>query len=362
MVYAISIMLCILAFLFYRSKLLFCVLIGESWVLFAGAYGHADFFQQKQSYELIEYTTRPTEDPVWWLVKRIFSEIGMSYRGFLWIVSIVALYLIAKTIFIYTKNVTYVWALYFISPMILDVVQYNNFVGMSIVLFSTQYLIKGNVNLKAFLALVTLATGICSYMIVYFFLACVPYLSEMKVLFFSLLGCLVIFSSKTIVFLIASKLMRSDKILVYFNRNIPFDTYLLLSAYILISCLIAVITYHVVIVRRPPQLAELNSVRFSVYSVAEMIVKVNYIMLMSIAIQSFSLEAARMYRNIFVLNYILVSFVRVRKDYELRSAIVRIFTVLMAIAYSYLYIYYWNKSSVLIPVFEENVILKFFFA
>ena len=361
MIYAISIIICILALVFYRSKLMFSILIGEAWILFAGAYGHADFLQQKQAYDFILTKGFTVEDPLWWLIVRLLSKSGISYRAFLWIISTIVLFLIARTIFLYTKNVAYVWVLYFISPMILDVVQYNNFVGMAIVIFATQYLIKGNRNLKMFLILVGIATGICSYMIVYFAFACIPYFSEKKILAFSLIACAVIFTSRGMIFWIASRLMKDEKIVAYFNRTIQPDTYFFLSAYVACGCLLAAYAYHIVIRRRPKKIAELNQSQFSVYAVSEMIVKINYIMLITIAIQSFSLEATRLYRNIFILNYILLSLVRKRKDYELRSAVLRIAVLFMAIGYSYLYIYYWNEDTVLIPVMEHNAILNWIF-
>lgn len=360
MTYFLALILIVSCLVYYREKGLFFASLIFLWLMFAGSYGHADYFLSMQSYNNINGKTIGIEDPLWFILRKVLYRTGMSYEIFIGAVSCACLLLIAKTILDFTSNVNYVIALYIIAPFALDIVQFNNFVAMTLVVYSTRYLIKGNIHIIRFVLILITAIGICGYTIIYLVFLCIPFLSIRKCMIIAIAGNAFLLLSPIIFYEFAIRFIRAEKIDVYFKHEINFSTVWVLIAFVLLGVGISAFFYYKVMKKSKSQYVINKSVFLPIH-IGEMIVKANILMLLTISVQTYSLEGARMYRNIFILNYILASLVRTRKDYKLNSVVARIATLVLPILYSVLYVYIWNKNSVLIPIFEYNTLFNALF-
>jgi hypothetical protein len=255
-----------------------------------------------------------------------------------------------------------------ISPFALDVVQYNNFAGMVFVLFAVQYLLKERRSIVKFLIFTTLATGICSYCVVYYALL-LTVLDIKKVYKIAIIGTLSVAFLPNAVFYIAQRFVVVEKIQAYFSVVNKSGTVIGLELFVLIYIIWMVLLVY--FAERKKFVKNFGTVTFETLM---LILKINIIMAITLALQIYSLEAARFYRNIFVLNYIAVSHLRyvnigvqhagyIKNQTAAfvpagKKALTKTFelaVLVLAFAYSYLYMYHWNKTSVLIPVFEYNL-------
>lgn len=104
-------------------------------------------------------------EPIFLLLENIVSTMGFDYVLFRFFVVLSCLCLIVKTIYKYSPYPTFVLFLYTIYPMSVDVVQIRFFIGYSIVLFATGFLLdyQRKKNFKYiifFILLIAIASGI----------------------------------------------------------------------------------------------------------------------------------------------------------------------------------------------------------
>jgi hypothetical protein len=364
----LGLVLCLCCFIFSRSKTVFYITLFYIWILFAGAYGHADYFTSENSYNNCLNSSIGVEDPLWLIIKKIFSRFGFSYQEFLAITSAVLLLMLAEFVRRMTSNIGVVLGLYFISPMSLDVVQYNNFAGMVFVLFASQYLLKERRSLVKFFIFMGLATGICSYCVVYFVFLLV--FVEIKLLCkIMLVAVPVIAVAPNVVLYVAQRFVNVGKVKIYLSNTYDQRLKIALEVFVVLYIfLIALLAHYAQRGKFVKTYGTVTSERIT------FILKINIIMSIALALQLYTEESARFYRNIFVLDYIAVSYLRyinigigegkhIGKQTKptrsrikmIRTSLFELAVLIAAVAYSYAYIVRWNRTSVFIPVFENNL-------
>jgi hypothetical protein len=365
--------LCLCCLIFSRSKVVFYLTLFYIWILFAGAYGHADYFASEVYYNNCLNTSVGVEDPLSGILQKVFFRFGFSYQEFLAITSAVLLLMLATLVRRMTSNIGVVLGLYFISPMSLDVVQYNNFAGMVFALFAFQYLLKERRSLVKFFIFMGLATGICSYCVVYF--AFLLVFLDIKLLCkIMLVAVPLIAVAPTAVLYIAQRFVNVEKVKVYFSKVNKQETMIALEVIVILCVLLIVLlAYNAKKGKFVKTYGAITSKRIT------HILKINIIMLITVALQMYTLESARFYRNVFVLDYIAVSYLRYIKigigdgkhigeqtkatmtgNKMLRTSLYEFAMLIAAVAYSYLYTVHWNLTSVFIPVFEDNLFFGWF--
>lgn len=148
MAYFLSVGLFLLNIIFAKSKRysnkLGIIFIIFMWVLFWSNTNNPDFFVYKAIYQNnANFTTQSLELGFILLVK-LGNFIGASYHVFLMLITFVCFYLIHSTLKKITKELNLVYAMYFIFPFFFDVIQLRNFIVMSILIYSTKYLLNNN--------------------------------------------------------------------------------------------------------------------------------------------------------------------------------------------------------------------------
>jgi hypothetical protein len=369
----LGLVLCLCCLIFSRSKAVFDITLFYIWILFAGAYGHADYFSSERSYNNCLSTSVGVEDPLWLILRKMFFRLGFSYQEFLAITSAVLLLMLAAFIRRMTSNFGVAMGLYFICPMSMDIVQYDNFAGMVLALFASQYLLKERRSLVKFFIFMGLATGTCSYCVVYF--AFLLVFLDIKLLCkIMLVAVPVIAAAPNVVLYIAQRFVNVDKVRTYLNKVNKQETMIALEVIVVLCVLLIVwLAHNAKKGKFVKKYGTVTSERIT------HILKINIIMLITVALQMYTLESARFYRNVFVLDYIAVSYLRyinigigdgkhigeqtkttMTGNKMLRTSLYELAMLIAAVAYSYLYTIHWNSTSVFVPVFEDNLFFGWF--
>lgn len=145
MAYFITIVLFILGIIFKKSKIVFYSLLIWMWILFGWNSNNADYNNYIFAYENAEYLLGINfyEVGYRWLVY-ISKIFGLSYQQFLILVSGIGLSLMSSSIKKYSKNPTFVLALYLFSTFFTNVVQVRSFIATAIIIYAIRYLVEGS--------------------------------------------------------------------------------------------------------------------------------------------------------------------------------------------------------------------------
>lgn len=174
MLYIYSIFLTIIAFIRRNSNIVYYMLMLLLILLMFGNTYNADMNLYIINYEnILESSYKGEFEIGYQLLAKISANLGLSYRQFLLIISILGLGLISSTIKLFTHRISYVLGLYFIYPFIWDVVQIRNFLAMSIIIYGMRYLISENKNYYKYIVCVLIASTVHMSSLFYLFLVLV---------------------------------------------------------------------------------------------------------------------------------------------------------------------------------------------
>jgi hypothetical protein len=184
----------------------------------------------------------------------------------------------------------------------------------------------------------------------------------------------VIAVAPNVVLYIAQRFVNVNKVRTYLNKINKQETMIALEVIVVLCVLLIVLLAHNAKKGKfVKTYGAITSKRIT------HILKINIIMLITVALQMYTLESARFYRNVFVLDYIAVSYLRyinigvgdgkhigektkitMTGNKMLRTSLYELAMLIAAVAYSYLYTVHWNLTSVFIPVFEDNLFFGWF--
>lgn len=112
------------------------------WILFAFSYGNADYNIHLRKYTQYQFLNSQTE----WLYNQLmvfFNCLGLSYRGFLIIVSAFILLVLFSFTKKHTKNTAWVLAMYMLYPFCMDVTMVRYTLAISVVYIGLGFLFEG---------------------------------------------------------------------------------------------------------------------------------------------------------------------------------------------------------------------------
>lgn len=339
-----------------KSKILNGVLVVFMFALMVCSYGNADYSTYEMYFEIYGNNLSPAvlllNGGLFKWFCSLFTKLGLTYRHLLIFMTTIGwlnLYSIANE---FIKNKNLVWTLYFIYPFIMDITQIRNFVAMTFLLKGCVWLIKADRKMKNYFMFVIynlIATLIHITFAFYFILVLIKIVNRNNFKYFA--SVLLIFELITfgIVQDIISLLTNSDKTTFYFSESIKKGTLLIIISYFLINI-------HIVrkISKSLPKINWLAD-----------IYKMNLVMVLVIPVIYHSFEFMRLYRNIFFLNYIAITYLVQNDLYEnkKRSRWIitkskELFVCMLAIAIFslYLFILHDYSESVFKPAFENHIL------
>ncbi|MFC5703547.1 EpsG family protein [Cohnella faecalis] len=172
--FAYSIVVIINSFLAYsrnHSRIIAFITAVFIWLLFWSNTLNPDLQAYVRDYIYLQNNV-PLEtyqtEPGFIILMKLGISLGLSYTAFLSLVTAVCYALIYRTIKKYTNNMSYVYLMYLLHPVFLDIVQFRNFIIMSILVSAIPLLVEdtGKSKIK-YLLLILVAASIQNLAIVY---------------------------------------------------------------------------------------------------------------------------------------------------------------------------------------------------
>lgn len=357
MLYVISIGLLFLnllyAFVKKEQKILSFALMFLAWILFWGNNNNPDYEVYLSIYNSNgEYTTNSLEIGFIVLVK-FFNLINFNYEMFLMTISFLAFYLIHTTVRKLTTNYNYVYSLYFLFPLFIDIVQIRNFLMMAIFIYATRFLLE-NKKIKYLITILLASTFQMSA------IALLPFvfINNKGMNFFGRIIFLVSISSSIIILMNGKKIpyidnlidfSQSEKLSLYFETttNYGFVLYWFLQ----------IISFALIVLSRKLYLKYENvNIENSIkMKYINLVYWINVFSFMYLPFYLLNSNFSRLLRNLVILNYIVVAITTiVIKDKNERRLYIILTSIYILILFGILQFPFLNE--VIKPVLENNIL------
>lgn len=356
MQYFIAGFLAILGLIMKKTKVIYGVIFTFMWMLFGWNLWNADYYGYEQTYYSIGIYNGFNDyfnqfEVGYRLFSKFMFSIGLDYNQFLIIYSLIGLLLIGSTIIKYTSKPTYVLALYFIYPFLMDIVQIRNFMAMAIIIYGIRYLFSSKKSDQfLYICFVLLAASFQSVGLFYLILLLAK-IENLK----KLIKWVVLITLFLILFLFIIKSGYPIPIIgsvSYFSSKTSFITRLAYLIYFIIGFRLAKFSYTVM---NSKNLIGDSKNSSKEDSMVKIIYKMNIIILCVYPLLFFSVDFIRLYRNIFPINYILFSIALTKSKKNYLFQIVILAFVFLS---EWLFAYYMSGKEVFYPIFEQNRIFE----
>lgn len=141
MLYILAIVILGAGIVLSKEKFQSNIMLVFMWILFAFSYGNADYNIHLRKYAQYQFLNSQTE----WLYNQLmvlFNRLGLSYRGFLIIVSAFILLVFFSFARNHTKNIAWVLAMYMLYPFCMDVTIVRYTLAISVVYIGLNFLFE----------------------------------------------------------------------------------------------------------------------------------------------------------------------------------------------------------------------------
>lgn len=378
MLYIISAILIIIGLIKKESKLLFYVAWLLLLILFLGGNteNHDRVIYMANYMDLAKGLHSANFEFGFQTLCKIGSALGLSYNQFLFVITFIAFALIANTIKQYTSDISYVLMLYFIYPFIWDTVQIRNFLVLAIIIYASRYIISYKKQYIKYIICVLIASSIHITALFYLSLLLLAIKNSRKM--YTLVGVVTATSVLFMPLIIKlSKLFISvGKINAYTMSQTSMFTKFAVIIYCLTSIILVVIAKKILAKEdqeennlkktytkftfkiKEGRLRFFQEQREIIKLDAEAVFKINIICMLSLYFIMNSLHFFRLYRNIFVINYILFALALSKMDKN-KKYYQLFWGVFIFVILSFLFlILYVPTTNIFYPVFSHNVFLK----
>lgn len=346
----ITIIIAIVGLLFKSNKFFFKLQFFWLWLLIAFNNDNIDY---KNYLEIFEMNSKiwkfnfQNSGNIYGFGCYIFSKLNLSYIEYNFFLMTVAIWLLYCFIKRYSLNNCYVTSLLMFYPFVDCIIQSRNFLVIVLLLHAlTLLMYKPSKYKTKFVFYVYFMYGFHAVGIVYLILLFIPFISLKVIKRISYFGVLISLSCvgflpKIARFLFPSKL---SKIEVYLNYN---QTNISISA-IIFFCLIHLMMFWFIS----------SSYKNIVHKdrISDVIVKINYLCLVFISLYFYESTFFRVYRNIYILNYLYFGNYIVRE----KKLVMNVLFVLYIISLSLLYVVNSGYLQILVPIFTKNFIFNVF--
>lgn len=333
------------------------------WALFAGNTGNADFENYNVYYS---YYSMHIFDGFWFpdlekgfsLLMQIANYFGLSYNQFLGIYAFIGLSLIANSILKYSKLKFLPLFLYFFYQYFLDIVQIRNFMLLSIFIFSIRYLVDWyNTNKMAsllkYIACILIAVQFQITGLFFLLAVFVKKISNIRLAKRITLVTVLLFAFSPYILKIAITVFNDSRYIIYFNnstsvKGVLFIVFYIFSGVLIINCL-----------NNRIQGDQEKGVGASLFS--NVVLKFNILLITSIFLFSITPDFIRIYRNVQVLNYIMLTHCMKPTKISLkpRNFLSSTSFILFFILSAYSFLWLQNVNGVILPILSNNMFFNF---
>lgn len=368
MLYIYSIFITIIAFIRKNSNIVYCALMLLLILLMAGNIYNGDMHLYIFNYEnILEPSYKGGFEFGYQLLAKISANLGLNYNQFLLVISILGLGLISSTIKLFTNRISYVLGLYFIYPFIWDVVQIRNFLAMSIIIYGIRYLISENKNYYKYILCVLLASTVHVSSLFYLFLILVKIKDINKLSIGIIFTVIISLLFMPQILSILGTIVPAVKMEAYIQTQTSSLTKLLgigYYIYLIILVKISVNIINKIDSKTSKSLRYTKTYKYGKFSINKKTIDIDPEAILKICIISAlvlyffinNLNFVRIYRNLYIIYYILFSVtlfkIDNRKLYNKYYICVLVFVLLSFI----IFIGIVPTTKIIPQVFEDNII------
>lgn len=347
-------------FYFPKNKKVFMISVLGMAILFAFGYDNADYLNYSREYSdsIIMHWDDP--EPIWILIMHICNILGMSFSLFKGLIFLVSMLLIFKTVESITDDINIVLTLYFLYPFIIDATQIRNFFAMSILCYSLRYLASSSkIDVIKYITSIFIAFGVHNIFIIYLVLIFTKIIDLKKA---------IIVTFAVFVGLIAMFKMLPTLVLHFFenyHNGMAHTTKYVVKDTVSIVMILALVIFYVATVvgiiwanKQIQEMFELNVCSIDKLNYIQNLSKCILLMSLSFLLNVYSMDFARVLRNILVIEYSIIVFA-VNNDAR-HSHIREKLIILSVVCYGcWVFIYYPYSDTVFFPLFTHNYVYEY---
>ena len=346
-----SLFLALVSSFFRNSGLFALLLIPVMLVMFGANYSNADYEHYLATYELQEQGVVFETSQIGFItLMNISSSLGLTYTGFLISVSIIGIFLIYTTVIKYTTKPNFVFALYFIHPFFLDIVQVKHFLAMSIIIFSAQFLIENKLtSTYKYIGGILIAASIHYISLFFIPLAFIKEI-KFKILFLTIVTLslsLLALDKFGLIQIIAIKIAGESRTASYFENRANLGFFV---QYFIQLIMLATVFFSVRSLRKKNK-----SNKF-----IEITLIINIYLLVLFPFYMINGTFERAFRMALILNYILFSLTFTSLSLK-PKILYSLFLIVMVGLLFYWHVYHNYSEEVFYSIFENNYVFKYLF-
>jgi len=317
-------------------------------------YGNQDFINYYSMYNATKYDLLVRNVEYGFIFFILFAnKFGLSFIGFKVIIALISYALIFFGIKNLTNHIYYVLLLYLVFPFINDIIQIRNLLSYSIVFFAISYFLFGE-RKRYFIYIIFVFLASSIHQTSYVFLL-LPFFYIFKSWVVKLITYFIIPFS--LIFMYTGVL---HKLVNYFSLNYKILKYTeelrTWGGIIILLYLLMIYLSNVYMTKSTKKIIDLSPKQKRLNN---NIIILNYFGLLTGVLWFYNLNFIRIYRNIFLFNYILFFEIYFAKRYEFSGNVLK---VIMSIGYVFiLFIIFYliHYESQIRPIFEDNIIIDF---
>lgn len=347
---------------FKKSKYLFAVQTVWMWVLIGGLQGGADYNNYVAMFNMFGQS-KPTViglESLYTLSCYFSTQLGINFEIYSLITTGVSLLLIISTIIKFTNRPCFVMSLFYFFPMADCAIQRRNFIASAIVIFGIRFLINSGIGNKfKFVLCVVIASGFHSLALIYLLFLVSDYISIATVKKFIIPFDIICFLLTPFIPKIASLIVNEQKMYSYFYDLSNRLSLAKVVAFILWQIINTVIILYF---SRLKNIASIETHDLKYDKFDGVCVNINILLTMLLPFFYYNSTFFRIYRNIIILNYILVAnrqmttVAKKRNSSVLFTSIVFTASPILSCLLFYVLLGDMGAEYLLIPIFENNFI------
>ena len=357
MQYIITWFLIFIGLIFKKTKLVYFFQFLWIWIVLGWNNGGPDYFNYLIDYNYISSAGQfvSNAEILYQFTVKTLSSMGLDFHTYQIITTFIGLTLISSTIFKYTKNTSFVMSLFMIFPLLDAIIQRQNFIAMSIIIFGIRYLISDKKTDRfKYVLTVIIATGFHISALYYMILIFAPLINFKKLKRLNFAGFVVLLFTLPILPGIINSLLSNYSVGIYFD-----DSNSLSSNYKSVVLILWQFCGTGLIIKLKSKVEQSNYKVQNSRQYQDIVFKSFLFMLPITALYFYNINFIRYFRNLLPLAYIAFSRVSTQKGKFSIYTLTFISYVLLSSAYLYM-ISGDSFTTVYKAVFENNIIFDLF--
>lgn len=353
-----------------RNKMFSYMMIALAIFLIAGNICNADYTNYITNYNNILNPLYTDKFEIGYqFIVMICFKLGLTYNQFLLISSIIAFILIFNTVKLFTPYTSLTISLYMIFPFVLDLVQYRNFLSMSIFIYGLRYIICTNKNYFKYIICVLIASLFHKSALIYLILLLINIKDNRKLIYIMIASTLSVVLFKPTIFKLLASFVSIEKIEYYTSATTSITTKLCAITYFIYMILLVHVSINILkkenilekinIKRKKYIYNQCEIIRPKYYELdVESIIKICIITCIMLPFFMNNLNIVRLYRNLYIIYYIIFSLCISKMKKTTKYYIYTIGVFIFVLFSSLIFINIIPIMDITKQVFNNNIIFE----